>query len=59
MIQDKKSGFSWKLVVVYGSPYDSGKPDFIRELQDVMQKWQGPILVGGDFNLVRFPADPC
>jgi hypothetical protein len=25
MMLDKKTGFSWKLVVVYGSPYEEGK----------------------------------
>jgi hypothetical protein len=25
MILDKRSGFNWKLVVVYGSPYEEGK----------------------------------
>lgn len=34
-------------MVVYGSPYDSGKLDFINELHT------GSILIGGDFNLVR------
>ena len=28
MIMGKKSGFSWKLIVVYGSPYEEGKQAF-------------------------------
>jgi hypothetical protein len=57
MLLDKKSGFSWKLVVVYGSPYEEGKQPFLDELHDIMSIWQGPTVVVGDFNLVRFAYD--
>jgi hypothetical protein len=57
MLQDKKSNFCWKLVVVYGSPYEEGKADFIDELHVILASWQGPILIGGDFNLSRFTSD--
>lgn len=56
MFQEKKTGFIWKLVVVYGSPYEEGKDDFITELHSVMQSWHGPVLVAGDFNLIRFAS---
>jgi endonuclease/exonuclease/phosphatase (EEP) superfamily protein YafD len=39
--------------VVYGSPYDEGKTEFIDELHMILSSWRGPILVGGDFNLCR------
>jgi hypothetical protein len=35
------------------SPYDETKIDFVNELHMVMGLWQGPTLVGGDFNFVR------
>jgi hypothetical protein len=57
MISDVKTGFCWKLVVVYGSPYETGKLDFLAEIDEVMSKWKGPTMVVGDFNLVRFAAD--
>lgn len=57
MIGDKTTGLCWKLIVVYGSPYDNGKVDFINELHSIMNKWQGPIFIGGDFNLVRTVTD--
>jgi hypothetical protein len=53
MVEDKLIGFCWKLVAVYGSPYDNGKIYFINELHDIIDKWQGPTIIGGDFNLVR------
>jgi hypothetical protein len=32
VVQNKIDGFVWKLVVVYGAPYDDKKADFIDEL---------------------------
>jgi exonuclease III len=43
----------WRLVTVYGSPYEEHKLDFLAELDQIMAMWQGPTLLGGDFNLVR------
>lgn len=57
MILDKKANYFWRLVVVYGSPYDEGKADFIDELHNVMGAWNGPTMIGGDFNLTRFASD--
>jgi hypothetical protein len=37
---------------VYGSACEEGKADFIQELHDVMDNWDDPTLLGGDFNLV-------
>jgi endonuclease/exonuclease/phosphatase (EEP) superfamily protein YafD len=38
---------------VYGSPYEDGKQAFIFELHELFLNWDGPITIGGDFNLVR------
>jgi endonuclease/exonuclease/phosphatase family metal-dependent hydrolase len=57
MIKDIKTGFYWKLVVVYGSPYEDGKQKFLDELYSVMSRWQGPTMIAGDFNLIRFASD--
>jgi hypothetical protein len=56
-ISDRKKIFDWKLVVVYGSPYEDGKIEFIDELHTILAMWQGPIIIGGDFNLSRFVTD--
>jgi hypothetical protein len=42
-----------RFVAIYGSPYEEHKLDFLTEMDLVMSRWQGPILLGGDFNLVR------
>jgi hypothetical protein len=41
-------------VVIYGFPYDEGNVEFIDELHLILSSWQGPTLVGGNFNLSRF-----
>jgi len=53
----KKTGFCWKFIVVYGPAYDEQKPSFLEELEVVMNSWQGPLLIGGNFNMVRFSSD--
>jgi hypothetical protein len=45
------------VIVVYGSPYEEGKLEFLAELHEVMASWSGPTLIGGDFNLVRFQKE--
>jgi hypothetical protein len=45
--------FVWRMIVVYGSPYEETKVEFVEELRRVMSRWFDPTLVGGDFNLVR------
>jgi hypothetical protein len=47
VVQNKKGGFMWKLLVVYGSPYEDKKTEFIDELHLVLAGWQGPVMVGG------------
>jgi hypothetical protein len=49
VIRDIKTGFCWKLIVVYGSSYENGKTDFLEELHVVIMH-----KIDGDFNVVRF-----
>lgn len=57
MLTNKVSGFTFKMITLYGSPCEDRKQVFIDELHKVMSSWQGPIILGGDFNLVRSTAD--
>jgi mannosylglycoprotein endo-beta-mannosidase len=57
MFTCKTSGFVWKFIAVYGPAYEDLKQSFLDELDFVMTSWQGPTLLGGDFNLVRFVSD--
>jgi hypothetical protein len=40
-------------VVVYVSPHEDGKQEFINGLHLVMDNWNRPTLVGGDLNIVE------
>jgi hypothetical protein len=53
IVKNNSNKFTRRLIVVYGSPYEETKLEFIDELHLVMGNWEGPTLVGGDFNLVR------
>jgi exonuclease III len=44
--------FTWRLISLYGSPYNEGKVEFITDLGNLLENWDGPTVVGGDFNLV-------
>jgi hypothetical protein len=52
VVKNMVDNLIWRLIVVYGSPYEEIKLEFIEELDMVMAKWNGPTLVGGDSNLV-------
>jgi hypothetical protein len=41
VLKDLADNFTWRLVVVYGSPYDEFKQDFIKELYMVMGGGRG------------------
>ena len=52
-LRSKNDGFLWALVVVYGAAQDEKKPDFLSELVRICEDETLPILVGGDFNIIR------
>jgi exonuclease III len=47
MIRNCVDKYDWKLIVVYGSPYEEHKSKFLEELDSVMAVWQGTTLIGG------------
>jgi hypothetical protein len=42
---------------VYGSAYEEKKQEFISELHELFLNWDGPAMIGGDFNLIRSSQD--
>lgn len=52
MVKNCDDKFVWRFISVYGSPYEDGKQEFINELHSLLENWDGPTLIGGDFNLV-------
>jgi ligand-binding sensor domain-containing protein len=39
---------------VYGAPHDENKIQFLSELSAFYSKSNEPLLIGGDFNIVRY-----
>jgi hypothetical protein len=57
IVRIKSSGVEIRFTTVYGSPYEEGKYSFISELHELFLSWDGPAMIGGDFNLVRSQCD--
>lgn len=49
----KIDGFRWALVAVYGEAQSKFKPAFLADLARVCGEERLPILVGGNFNIIR------
>ena len=54
-VKSKCDGFEWVLVSVYGAAQDEQKPMFLSELVRLCENEPLPMLVGGDFNILRKP----
>lgn len=54
---DKINRVKWNLLVVYGSAHDDRKMDFLSELSSFCSKNKEPILIGGDFNIIRYSSE--
>jgi exonuclease III len=57
LLRNKSDGFKWALVSVYGPAQDNFKEAFLAELVNMTSHVSEPILIGGDFNLLRKSAD--
>lgn len=56
-VRDKKSLLEFHLVCVYGPAQDDGKEDFLQELAVVCSNQSLPLMIGGDFNIMRFSTE--
>jgi hypothetical protein len=52
-VKSKFDGFEWILIGVYGAAQDALKPEFLSELVRICDVETLPMLVGGDFNIIR------
>jgi hypothetical protein len=52
-VKSKLDGFEWILVGVYAAAQEALKPDFLAELVRICESENLPMLVGGDFNIIR------
>jgi exonuclease III len=53
VVKYKKDKLIWNLVYVYGSTYEEHKQEFLDELDLICTSNNIPIMIGGDFNLIR------
>ena len=56
-IHNKADHFTWSLVTIFGATQNEHKPDFLHELVNIAKHNPHPIIIGGDFNLLRFPHE--
>lgn len=53
LVLNKHNGFKWNLINVYGAAHSKDKIRFLLELVKVVNINTFPIVMGGDFNIVR------
>ena len=56
-VMDKITQFKWDLVNIYGAANAKDKSDFLVEFVHILNLNQLPILIGGDFNIIRRMSD--
>ncbi|GJN20279.1 hypothetical protein PR202_gb07636 [Eleusine coracana subsp. coracana] len=56
-VKHKSTGYIFGCATVYGTASDEFKQQFINELHSFMSSSRDPIMIGGDFNLVRCQED--
>jgi hypothetical protein len=54
---DLKLQLKWNLVIVYGQAQLEDKEEFLAELGNVCSDQEFPLLIGGDFNIIRFSSE--
>lgn len=54
---DKINKIKWNLLVVYEAAQEENKMDFLSELSSFCSKNKEPILIGGDFNIIRYNSE--
>jgi hypothetical protein len=56
-LQDLKLHKRWNLVLVCGAAQEADKEDFLVELGNICSDQRLPLLIGGDFNILRFTSE--
>jgi hypothetical protein len=54
---NKNNSFKWALVAVYDPAHDNFKESFLSELVNMGRHEALPIMLGGDFNIIRKPDE--
>jgi len=56
-IRERKTNFRWVLMTVYGPAQHDLSVDFLTETSGRLNGQTLPVVIGGDFNLIREPDD--
>ena len=56
-IRNKSDNFIWSLVVVYGPTQEEAKMSFLCEMYNLAKDNPHPFIIGGYFNLLRYPFE--
>jgi hypothetical protein len=56
-ICNKANDFKWALVLVYGLTQDEHKEGFLAALVNMCSHENLPLLMGGDYNILRHPSE--
>lgn len=51
---DKFMEVKWNLLVIYGATQEENKLSFLAELSSFCANNDEPLLIGGDFNIIRY-----
>jgi hypothetical protein len=51
---DKEKKMIWHFINVYGAAQEENKVEFLTELAKTIYNCKEPVLIGGDFNIIRF-----
>jgi hypothetical protein len=54
---DKEKKEKWNFVNVYGVAQEENKHEFLAELAGVISDCKVPVVIGGDFNIIRFSSE--
>jgi len=47
----------WNLLIVYGAAQEENKINFLTELSAFCNRNKEPMLIGGDFNIIRYARE--
>ena len=56
-LRNRADNFTWTLVAVYGAAQDEYKSAFLRELVNLAKNNPQPMLIGGEFNILRYQEE--
>lgn len=56
-LRNKLDNFEWILISIYGAAQNEHKESFLPELVNTCSVESLPLMVGGDFNIIRSPSE--